>query len=117
MTRGNVLLLGLAALFALGGVGYGLFQRFGFQGAQAGIAAQAPLALIGLVWTVSYVLRVVSGRTTFMEQRRRYRAGYNAATAEALLRRFESLSPDEQKKLLEDVGQASDQTTAEPRGV
>jgi len=111
MTRGNALLLGLAALFALGGAGYGLLQRFGFQG------AQALLALIMLVWTGSYVLRVVSGRMTFMEQRRRYRAGYDAATDEALLRRFESLSPDEQKKLLEDVGQASDQTTVKSQGV
>lgn len=116
MTRGNTLLLGLA-LFALGGAGYGLFQRFGLQGAQAGIVAQALLVLIVLMWTGSYVLRVVSGRMTFMEQRRRYRAGYDAATAEALLRRFESLSPDEQKKLLEGVGQASDQITAESQGL
>ena len=70
MTRGKVLLVGLAVL-ALGGVGYVAFDAAGFEGFSAGIAAQAVLVLIVMVWTGSYLFRVVTGRMTYMEQRRR----------------------------------------------
>ena len=104
MTRGAVLLAGLA-VFGLGGTGYLLFQWGGFDGFTPGIAASALLMLIVLVWTGSYLFRVVSGRMTYMEQRRRYRAAYDAATDAELQARFESLSPEEQQRLLAEVGQ------------
>ncbi|QEY32065.1 DUF3007 family protein [Synechococcus sp. RSCCF101] len=116
MTRGRALLLGLA-VFLLGAAGYGLFQRVGLEAAQAGIAAQAMLVLIVLGWTGTYLVRVVSGRMTFMEQRRRYRAGYDAATDDALMRRFEELSPEQQRELLEEVGQVDDADRAESAGL
>ncbi len=104
MTRGSVLLAGLA-VFGLGGVGYLAFRFSGFDDFTPGIAASALLMLVVLVWTGSYLFRVVSGRMTYMEQRRRYRAAYDAATDAELQARFEALSPEEQRRLLAEVGQ------------
>jgi hypothetical protein len=104
MTRGAVLLAGLA-VFGLGGAGYAAFRFGGFEGFGPGIAASSLLMVVVLGWTGSYLFRVVSGRMTYMEQRRRYRAAYDAATDAELQARFEALSPEEQRRLLEDVGQ------------
>jgi hypothetical protein len=115
VTRGAVLLAGLA-VFGLGGGGYLLFQWGGFDGFSPGIAASALLMVIVLVWTGSYLFRVVSGRMTYMEQRRRYRAAYDAATDAELQARFEALSPEEQRRLLAEVGQleAAEETSQDP---
>jgi hypothetical protein len=43
-----------------------------------------------------------------MQQRRRYRSSYDAATDEELQKRFDALSPDEQEKLLRELGQLQD---------
>jgi hypothetical protein len=40
-----------------------------------------------------------------MQQRRDYRAAYDALTDEELQRRFEALSPEQQERLLRDLGQ------------
>ena len=61
--------------------------------------------LVVLVWTGSYLLRVISGRMSFIEQRRQYRQAYDAYTDEQLQKRFESLSPAEQELLLRETGQ------------
>ena len=104
MTRGQAMLLGLA-VFALGGGGYWAFRSSGLEGFSAGIAAAAVLMLVVLGWTGSYLLRVVSGKMTYMEQRRRYRAAYDAITDDALQRKFDAMSPEEQQSLLVEVGQ------------
>lgn len=104
MTRGSVLLAGLA-VFALGGAGYLAFRWGGFDGFSPGIAASALLMVVVLVWTGSYLFRVVSGQMTYMEQRRRYRTAYDAATDAELMARFEALSPEQQQRLLAEVGQ------------
>jgi hypothetical protein len=104
VTRGTVVLVGLA-VFGIGGAGYLVFQWGGFDGFTPGIAASALLMGVVLLWTGSYLFRVVTGRMTYMEQRRRYRAAYDAATDVELLGRFEALSPDEQRRLLAEVGQ------------
>lgn len=111
MTRGSVLLAGLA-VFLLGGVGYGAFRWGGFEGFSPGIAASALLMVVVLLWTGSYLFRVVSGRMTYMEQRRRYRAAYDAATEAEVQARFEALSPEEQQRLLAEVGQLGNDTGA-----
>lgn len=103
ITRGQALLVGLLVL-ALGGGGYVLFQRQGLAGFSAGIAASSVLMLLVLGWTASYLFRVVSGRMTYMDQRRSYRAAYDAYTDEQLQARFAALSPEEQQRLLTDVG-------------
>lgn len=107
LTRGGALLAG-AAVFAIGGLGYWAFQAAGFEGFSAGIAAQALLVGIVLVWTGSYLFRVVTGNMTYMQQRRRYRSTYDAATDDELQKRFDALSPDEQEKLLRELGQLQD---------
>ena len=83
MTRCKVLLIGLAVLL-LGGLGQVGFQAAGFEGFSAGIAAEALLVVIVVVWTSSYLFRVVTGQMTYMNQRRRYREVYDKEEAEAL---------------------------------
>lgn len=107
ITRGRALLAGVT-IFALGGLGYWGFQAAGFEGFSAGIAAQAVLVLIVLGWTGSYLFRVVTGNMTYMEQRRRYRSAYDAATEDELQKQFEALSPAEQERLLRQLGQLED---------
>jgi hypothetical protein len=72
----------------------------GFEGASAGIAAEAVLIVVVVAWTGSYLLRVVTGRMTFMEQRRRYRQAYDQVTDAELQARFDLLSEAEQQALL-----------------
>ncbi len=103
MTRGQSLLLGLG-LLGLGAAGYGVFQALGVEGFSTGIAASVLLLLVLLGWTSTYLLRVVGGKMTFSEQRRRYRAAYDAATDTELQARFEALPADEQAKLLAQLG-------------
>jgi hypothetical protein len=104
MSRARVLLIGLA-VFALGGGGYFLFARGGLEGFGPGIAASALLMVVVVAWTASYLLRVVTGRMTYMEQRRRYRQAYDAITDAELQARFAALSPAQQLQLLAEVGQ------------
>ena len=111
MTRGKVLLIGLAVLL-LGGVGYFGFDAAGLEGFSAGIAAQAVLVLIVVIWTSSYLFRVVTGQMTYMQQRRRYREVYDEQEIQDLDARFEALSPDEQQALLRKIGVDDKETTA-----
>ncbi|MFM7361252.1 MAG: DUF3007 family protein [Cyanobium sp.] len=104
MTRGSAILIGLLVL-GLGAGGWWGFQASGFEGFSAGIAASALLMVVVIGWTASYLLRVVGGKMTYMEQRRQYRAAYDALTDEELQRRFDTLSPEEQQKLLGELGQ------------
>lgn len=108
MSRAQVLLVGLA-LLAAGAGGYALFQAGGLPEVSAGIAASLLLLLVILGWTTTYLVRVLSGRMTFSEQRRRYRAGYEAATDQALEARFAALPPEEQARLLAELGLAEGQ--------
>ena len=102
MTRAKALLLSLAVL---GGAGYWGFSAAGFEEFDAGIAASVVLLLVVVGWTATYLTRVVTGKMTFMEQRRRYRSAYDAMETEAMREKFNSLSPEEQEALLKEVGQ------------
>ena len=104
MTKGGALLLGLAVL-GLGAAGYAAFASTGFEGFSAGIAASAVLMVVVVLWTGSYLFRAVTGRMTYMQQRKRYRQRYDAETNEELEARFAALSPQEQQRLLEEIGQ------------
>ena len=103
MTRGKVLLIGMAVLL-LGGIGQVCFQVAGLEGFSAGIAAEALLIVIVVVWTSSYLFRVVTGQMTYMDQRRRYREVYDKQEAEALQARFDALPEEEQQALLRKIG-------------
>ncbi|MFZ9269966.1 MAG: DUF3007 family protein [Prochlorococcaceae cyanobacterium] len=117
MTKGQALLIGLAVL-GLGAAGYGVFASTGFEGFSAGIAASAVLMLVVLVWTGSYLFRALTGGMTYMQQRRTYRQAYDAFTDAELMRRFESLSPEEQARLLAETGTSAESETGldEPIG-
>ena len=60
--------------------------------------------VIVVVWTSSYLFRVVTGQMTYMDQRRRYREVYDKQEAEALQARFDALSEEEQQALLQKIG-------------
>ena len=62
------------------------------------------LVVIVVVWTSSYLFRVVTGQMTYMNQRRRYREVYDKEEAEALQARFDALSEEEQQELLRKIG-------------
>ena len=102
MTKFNVLQLGV--LFAI--VGIFSFKFAPYLGlSELGTSSISNLILITivLIWVSSYLLRVVNGKMTFMEQRKRYREVYEEKFTEKLKNKFESLSNDEQKKLLKEL--------------
>ena len=109
MTRGRAILLGLLVL-VLGAGGWAAFRASGLEGFSPGIAASALLMVVVVGWTSSYLLRVVTGRMTYMEQRRQYRAAYDSLTDEELQRRFDALSPEEQQRLLQEIGAPGPET-------
>ncbi len=102
MTRAKVIQLGFL-MIAIGAVGYFLFRLGGLDGQSAGIASEAILVVGVLVWTGSYLLRVISGKMTFMEQRKRYRKAYEKLTTSELQARFDSLSEEDQIRLLQEL--------------
>ncbi len=102
MTKGNVVLIGLIA-FLLGGIGYGLFLGVGLDSFSAGIASEAILVLVVCLWIISYFFRVVNGKMTFMEQRKRYRNSYEELTNRELEEKFDSMSAEEQSRLLQQL--------------
>ena len=102
MTKLNVVQIGIC-VFLLGAIGYGTFLFLGFDSQFAGIAAEAILILLVVVWTASYLLRVVNGKMTFMEQRKRYRAAYEQLTNDELLKKFDSMSEEEQEKIMKET--------------
>ncbi len=104
MTKGQAVLVGLAVL-GLGGAGYAAFAATGFEGFSAGIAASAALMVLVVGWTATYLLRALTGNMTYMQQRRSYRAAYDAFTNEELERKFAALTPQEQEQLLRETGQ------------
>ena len=86
------------------GLGRSAFRLQALRGFSAGIAAEALLVVIVVVWTSSYLFRVVTGQMTYMDQRRRYREVYDKEEAEALQARFDALPEEEQQELLRKIG-------------
>ncbi len=102
MTKGNVVLIG-AIVFLIGAIGYALFLGIGFDSSKAGIASEAILVLVICAWIASYFFRVIGGNMTFMEQRKRYRDAYEKLTNRALEEKFDSMSEEEQNRLLQEL--------------
>ncbi len=102
MTRANVVLSGLIFLL-LGAIGYFSFRLTGFEGHTAGIASEVILVLILFGWIGTYLFRVFTGKMTFNEQRKRYRKAYEKITTAELQSRFESMTEEEQIRLLNEV--------------
>ena len=102
MTKLKVLQLGLF-IAIIGFLSYKFSPFFGLSEISTSSISNVILITIVLVWVSSYLLRVINGNMTFMEQRKRYRQIYEEKFTEKLEKRFESLSNDEQKKLLEEL--------------
>ena len=102
LTKANVLQLGLL-LFLLGGLSYVTFVFYGLDVAKAGIASQSVLVVLLFIWVFSYFLRVVTGKMTFMEQRKRYRKEYQEITERELEAKFDSMSNEDKIRLIKEV--------------
>jgi len=103
LTRANVIQLGLA-FFLFGGICYGIFIAFGIDATKAGIASEALLVFIVLLWSGSYFVRVLTGKMTFMEQRKRYRNAYEKISEAKLNEKYESMSDKDKINLIKKLG-------------
>ncbi len=102
MTKLKVLQIGVF-LAIIGFFSYKVAPFFGLSEISTSSISNLILITIVLVWVSSYLLRVINGNMTFMEQRKRYRQLYEKKFTEKLEKKFELLSNDEQKKLLEEL--------------
>ena len=102
MTKGKVLQIGL--LFSLLGLlSYKLAPQYGIDSFTASTISNFILIMIVITWVSSYIFRVINGKMTFMEQRKRYRKEYEKIMNDKLETKFNSLSKEEQEKLMEDL--------------
>ena len=102
MTKGKVVQIGLL-ISLLGILSYGLAPQFGADNFTASTISSFILISIVITWVSSYVYRVVNGKMTFMEQRKRYRKQYEKFFNDKLETKFNALSKEKQKKLMEDL--------------
>ena len=102
MTKGKVIQIGLLISF-IGLISYKFVPLIGIDNFTATTLSSCILILIVIIWVSSYVYRVVNGKMTFMEQRKRYRKEYEKVVNDKLETKFNSLSKKEQEKLMEDL--------------
>ena len=103
MTKGKVVQIGIFVSL-IGLIGYELAPQIGIDNFTASTISSILLILIVITWVTSYVYRVVNGKMTFMEQRKRYRKEYEKVVNDKLETKFNALSKEEQQKLMEDLG-------------
>ena len=106
MTKGKIVQIGLL-ISLLGLLSYKLASQFGIDRFAAGTISNFILIVIVITWVSSYVFRVLNGKMTFMEQRKRYRKEYEKIINDKLEIKFNSLSKEEQEKLMEDLDKNS----------
>ena len=102
MTKGKIIQIGLL-ISLLGILSLKLAPQFGIDNFTAGTISNFTLILIVIIWISTYVFRVVNGKMTFMEQRKRYRKKYEKIVNDKLENKFNSLSKEDQEKLMEDL--------------
>ena len=102
MTKGKVLQIGLL-ISLLGILSFKLAPQFGIDNFTASTISNFILIFIVITWVTSYIFRVVNGKMTFMEQRKRYRNEYEKIVNDKLENKFNSFSKEEQEKLMEDL--------------
>ena len=102
MTKVKVIQIGLFILL-IGFISYEFAPQIGIDNFTATSISSCILILIVITWVTSYVYRVVNGKMTFMEQRKRYRKEYEKVVNDKLETKFNALSKDEQEKLMEDL--------------
>ena len=102
MTKGKVIQIGIV-LSLIGLISYKFAPQFGIDNFTASTISSCILIMIVITWVTSYVYRVLNGKMTFMEQRKRYRKEYEKIVNDKLEIKFNSLSKEEQQKLMEDL--------------
>ena len=102
MTKGKVIQIGIFVSF-LGLISYKLAPQVGIDNFTASTISSCILILIVITWVSSYVYRVVNGKMTFMEQRKRYRTKYEKVINDKLEKKFNELSKEEQDKMMKDL--------------
>ena len=75
MTKGKVIQIVLF-ISLIGLISYKFKPQIGIDNFAANTLSSCILILIVITWVTSYVHRVVNGKMTFMEQRKRYRKEY-----------------------------------------
>ncbi len=102
MTKGKVVQIGIF-ISLLGLVSYKLAPQIGIDNFTANTISSCILLLIVITWVSTYVYRVVNGKMTFMEQRKRYRKEYENVINDKLETKFNQLPKEEQEKLIQDI--------------
>ena len=102
MTKGKVIQIGIFVSL-IGLFSYKFAPQIGLDNFTATTISSCILILIVITWVTSYVYRVVNGKMTFMEQRKRYRKKYEKVVNDKLEAKFNSLPREEQEKLMEDL--------------
>ena len=102
MTKGKVIQIGIFVSL-IGLISYKLTPHIGNDNFTATTLSSCILILIVFTWVTSYVYRVVNGKMTFMEQRKRYRKEYEKVVNDKLETKFNALTIEEQQKLMEDL--------------
>ena len=102
MTKGKVIQIGIFVSL-IGLISYEFVPLIGIENFTATTISSCILILIVITWVTSYVNRVVNGKMTFMEQRKRYRKEYEKVVNDKLETKFNALSRKEQEKLMEDL--------------
>jgi len=102
LTKGKVIQIGIFVSL-IGLISYEFAPQTGIDNFTATTISSCILILIVITWVTSYVYRVVNGKMTFMEQRKRYRKEYEKIVNDKLENKFNSLSKEEQEKLMKDL--------------
>ena len=102
MTKGKVIQIGIFVSL-IGLIIYELLPQIGIDNFTASTISSCILILIVITWVTSYVYRVVNGKMTFIEQRKRYRKEYEKVVNDKIETKFNSLSKEEQERLMEDL--------------
>ena len=102
LTKGKVIQIGLL-ISLLGLICYELVPQFGLDNFTISTISNLILIVIVISWVTSYVYRVISGKMTFMEQRKRYRKKYEKIMDDVMEVKFNEMSKEEQEKLIQDL--------------
>ena len=102
MTKGKVIQIGIFVSL-IGVISYKFAPQIGMDDFTASTISSCILILIVITWVTSYVYRVVNGKMTFIEQRKRYRKEYEKVVNDKLETKFNALSKEQQEKLMEDL--------------
>ena len=102
MTKGKVIQIGILVSL-IGLISYRFAPQIGIDNFTGTTISSCILILIVITWVTSYINRVVTGKMTFMEQRKRYRKEYEKVVNDKLETKFNALSKKEQEKLMEDL--------------